>query len=184
MRIQSAKENIKSYANAATFGVVGGYALKHLLPLSSYEKNDVFTPEVLDNIKHIVNGAKKSEFDAIELGVKEGSEEIAENVLDLFKANKNNILSDKFDEVANNLKDVTDKTKEGVQVLIKRVQRSGEMAEEVSRKSYEALAKNSRPTFYFVALLSAITLSVAVLKKSLKNNIEVKPDKKDFDIYY
>ena len=118
MRVQNIKEKLNSYMTAGTIGVLGGYSLKYALPLSEYEKADVFNPQVVNGMKRAVSSAKKEEFDNIISWAKDGSENITDSVLKSFKDNEKNILDDKIDDIAKNLSSASEGTKQGVLKLI------------------------------------------------------------------
>lgn len=171
MRIEPLKENTRDYITAGALGAIGGYSLKHYLPLSDYERSEVYTDAVKQKLVGIENGARKMEFDTIILGVKEGSEDIPADVLDVFVKNKDNIVKHDKKQLLNDISTYDDRIKEGVLKLAKRVKQSGVEAKEIENRSIEALAKSSRPTSYFVLLGTVILLTFAVLKNSLKKNM-------------
>ena len=171
MRVQPINDNKREYLRAGAFGVVSGYALKYALPLSEYERNSTFTEKALETVKHAANGARRAEYYAIVDGAREGTESIAPDVLDAFVSNKANLLYDTQDVIKASSKDLNKKAQEGLLALAKRVHNKGKEAEELSKKSFEAMTKSSRASLYFVALTSAVFLSLAVLKNSLKANM-------------
>ncbi len=180
MRTQSI-ENIKSYTTAATLGVVGGYALKHAMPLSEYEREEFFTPAVIDSLRNIENSAKASEFDSIVIGAREGIEDVSEDTIKIFKANRVNILENKAEDLLENISNYDKHAKEAVIKLARRVQQSGLDAKDAQIKNYVALAKQSRPTSYFMLVGSVIMLSFAVLKNSLFKNMNDGEEYKPLD---
>lgn len=181
MKVQPIKENTRDYIAAGTLGAIGGYTVKNLLPLSEYEREEFFTPDIMRSIKGAERSAREAEYDSIIVGAKEGSEEIAENVLDIFKANKDNVVGNRFRELLENIKIYDDKIQESVIKLSKRVRDIGKDARKAESQPIEALAKSSRPTSYFILFGSIIFLSLAVLRNSLRKNMNTENDNKKLD---
>ena len=181
MIVRPVKENTKDYTAATAVGALGGYTVKNIMPLSDYERTEFFTPDIMRTIKGIERDARETEYDSIVIGAKEGTEEIATNVLDIFKKNRENIIGDKFDDLLESIKNNDNKTQESVVRLSKRVRDCGREARKTKTKTVEALAKGSRPTSYFILLGSVICLSFAVLRNALKKSMVPSNDYKSID---
>ena len=156
---QSRKSNGVSPVGAGAVGALAGYGLKYALPVSEYEKKHARNLSVA----HIIDGAerngKKAEYKAI---LNEFPEDSCIGHFLTQAKNRKEILDNKFD-----LKKAGENIPEGLETLLERINQRGLVEKKKAQEMFEAFAKRSRPTFYFIALGIIVLTSIVCLGNGL-----------------
>ncbi len=153
----------------AGVGALLGYGLKYAVPLSKFEKSNVFTDEYIKEAKSVALEAKERAFDNILDGFKNNNAPSTE-VQDIFIRNKDHILDDTFktDTLGKGAKEAI----EGYRKTIVQASKNAEKEFELNRT---LLAKGDRFTYYFIAMGAAILAGVSIFMNFMDS------DKKETD---
>lgn len=118
--------------------------------------------EVLHNIKNGVKTLKEAEFDKIAKEI--AGNEVLKNAGDAFIKNRDIVIDGTEEAILGVAKTLDETTQKSFENLAERMAKFGSKANgEVSHQMIKQ-AKKSRPMFYFVALATAASMTLAVLK--------------------
>ena len=149
------KRSDVSYLKALAIGGLGGYALKHILPITQHEKDGRYRL-YLDNIKKQVTETKLKEIEAIRnYGNKTLAEDTFINMVD-----KNEINLPK-------LRAIQEPTASGVLKIITEVNNKGRIAKESAKEVFTIVTKHIRPTKSFFAMGAGVAVATAFVHNTL-----------------
>lgn len=160
-------QNRKEALAAGVMGALAGYSVKYAVPVSQYERDTFITEGVSRGIRNQIEGARADEIKVIREEIMAAPEKFLKGVDEFLVKNKRAIILGQKELVDGAIDSLDGNTKVQTKEVLNRISGFGSEATRVAEKSARAVIKEFRPALMFMAVGTAVALSIVTLKNSL-----------------